>query len=142
MTLIKPVSLFLKPTITEISWPILIILSAVLVIILGVIWVGLFSAVSHLQPAISPDFISAFVMAAVKSPWQAGKIGLIVVIAPLLIWFIVWGFMKVTLFWAAGRLDQLLQRQLLGLNISGQVATAISAGRFGRRRRLSPCPLR
>ena len=42
VTLIKPVSLFLKPTITEISWPILIILSAVLVIILGVIWVGLF----------------------------------------------------------------------------------------------------
>jgi hypothetical protein len=127
VTSVKPVSLFLKPTINELSWPILIVLAAMLVIILGVVWVSLFSAVSHLQPSISPDFISAFVLAAVKSPWQAGRIGLIVVITPLLIWFVVWGFMKVTLLWAAGRLDQLLQRRLLGLNISGQRATAVSS---------------
>jgi hypothetical protein len=127
VTSVKPVSIFLKPTIADLSWPVLIVLAVMLVIILGVIWVSLFSAVSRLQPSISPDFISAFVLAAVKSPGQAGRIGLVVVITPLLIWFVVWGFMKVTLLWAAGRLDQLLQRRLLGLNISGQRATAISS---------------
>jgi hypothetical protein len=130
---IKPVSLFFKLKIAQKSSQLTSILSAMLFLVLvflGVVWVVLFSAASNLQPALSYNFISAFISAAVEMPGKAGKIGFVVAVifvAALLVALAVCAVMAVTAAWAVGQFDQLLQRKVLGLDIPGQRATAVSS---------------
>jgi hypothetical protein len=142
-TSLRPASSFLIPRILTRTSDLFSVLSAVLFVFLGVIWMVLFSAASQVQPAFSSEYLIALGSAAINSPERAAKIGLAIAIifaAGILALRGLRRLMRASFAWAGNQVDQRIQGLLLGLDRPGQKITAISSRPMWSRHAPLPMP--
>jgi hypothetical protein len=127
---LRPAASFLVPKITTRMSGLSSGLSAILFIFLIVMWIVLFSAASELQPTLSPNYPIAFFTALKNSPWQAGKIGLVLAIiygTGILALVAFSLLMTASISWTGSQVDERICELLLGSDFPGQRVIAISS---------------